>query len=196
MNTYPIRCTKCHVPLPYQLYNTSQLADCPSCGVPLQVDVFPALFKIYETGQTGENIILENESSCFFHPKKRAVVPCAACGRFLCALCDIEFNGQHLCPQCIEVGEKKRKMKSLETQRVLYDEIALALAIIPAIFIWPTVITAPMSLFIAIRHWKSPLSIIARTRIRFIIAMVLSGLQITGWMFAFIKLLTKIGLRL
>jgi hypothetical protein len=184
------------VALPYQLYNTSQVADCPSCGLPLRVDVFPALFKQHGTGQTGENIVVENESSCFYHPKKRAVVPCAACGRFLCALCDIEFNGRHLCPQCLEVGEKKRKMKSLETQRVLYDDIALALAIIPAIFVWPTIITAPMSLFIAIRHWKSPLSIIPRTKVRFIIAMALSCLQITGWMFLFIKLLAKIGLKI
>jgi hypothetical protein len=196
MNTYPILCTKCHVPLPYQLYNTSQLAECPSCGAQVQVDVFTALFQKHEPGQPGENIAFEDESSCFFHPRKRAVIPCAECGRFLCALCDIEFNGRHLCPQCIEVGGKKHRMKSLETQRVLYDEIALALAIIPAIFIWPTIITAPMSLFIAIRHWKSPLSIISRTRIRFIIAMALSGLQITGWSFVFIKLLTKIGVRI
>lgn len=193
MNTNTIRCTKCHEPLPYWLYNTSELADCPSCEVPLRVDVFPALFKEHETGQLGENIIVETESSCFYHPPKRAVVPCAQCGRFLCALCDVEFNGRHLCPQCIEVGEKKRKMESLETQRVLYDDIALALAIIPVIFIWPTIITAPMSLFIALRYWKSPLSIIHRTKIRFVIAIVLSGLQITGWIFLFIKLLAKIG---
>jgi len=162
----------------------------------VRVDAFPALFQEHEKGQSGENTILENESSCFYHTKKRAVVPCAVCGRFLCALCNIEFNGQHLCPQCLEVGEKKRKMKSLETQRVLYDDIALSLAIIPAIFVWPTLITAPMSLFIAIRHWKTPLSIIPRTKIRFIIAIVLSGLQITGWMFLFIKLLAKLGVKI
>lgn len=196
MNTYPIPCTKCNKPLPHQLYNTSELSACPSCGVLVRVDAFPALFQEHEQGQSGENTILENESSCFYHPKKRAVVPCAVCGRFLCALCNIEFNGQHLCPQCLEVWEKKRKMKSLETQRVLYDDIALSLAIIPAIFVWPTLITAPMSLFIAIRHWKTPLSIIPRTKIRFIIAIVLSGLQITGWMFLFIKLLAKLGVKI
>jgi hypothetical protein len=136
------------------------------------------------------------EGSYVLSARKRAVVPCSECGRFLCALCDIEFNGRHLCPQCLEVGEKKHKMKSLETQRVLYDEIALTLAIIPVIFIWPTVITAPMSLFIAIRHWRSPLSIIPRTKIRFILAILLSGLQITGWMFLFIKLLSKIGFKI
>ena len=193
MNTYPIACTKCNEPLPREVYNTSEMAGCPSCGVSLKVDVFPALFRERETGLLGENIALETESSCFFHPSKRAVVPCAECGRFLCALCDIEFNGRHLCPQCLEVGEKKRKMKILETQRVLYDDIALALAIIPVIFIWPTLITAPLSLFIAIRHWKTPLSIIPRTKIRFIFAMVLSGLQITGWVFLFVKLLAKMG---
>jgi hypothetical protein len=53
-----------------------------------------------------------------------------------------------------------------------------------------------MSLFIAIRHWKTPLSIIPRTKIRFIIAMVLSGIQITGWVFLFVKLLAKMGFKI
>lgn len=196
MNTYPISCTKCNKALPREVYNRYEMAECPSCGVSLRVDVFPALFREHETGFLGENIALETESSCFFHPQKRAVVPCAECGRFLCALCDIEFSGRHLCPQCLEVGGKKRTIKSLENQRVLYDDIALALAIIPAIFVWPTIITAPMSLFIAIRHWKTPLSIIPRTKFRFIIAMVLSGLQITGWVFLFVKLLAKMGFKI
>lgn len=197
MNTYPITCAKCNKPLPRELYNTPEMAECPSCGVSLRVDVFPALFKEHEQGQTGENIIFDNESSCFYHPRKRAIVPCAVCGRFLCALCDIEFNGRHICSQCLEVGKKKRKMKRLETDRVQYDDIALTLAIFPIfLFVWPTIITAPISLFIAIRYWRSPLSIIPRTKIRFILAVLLSSLQIIGWMFVFIKLLTGIGLKI
>jgi hypothetical protein len=197
MNTYSIPCTKCNKPIPYQLYNTSELVDCPSCSVPLQVEVFPALLKEREKGQSGENIIIENESSCFYHPKKRAVVPCAECGRFLCSLCDIEFNERHLCPQCIEVGKSKRKMKNLETNRVLYDNIALTLAILPIfLFVWPTIITAPISLFVAIRYWRSPLSIIPRTKVRFIMAIGISGLQITGWALLFVKLLAKIGFKI
>jgi hypothetical protein len=192
MNAYPIDCPKCKVPLLYQVYNTFDLTNCPSCDIPIRADVFPILFKEHETGRLGENILLENESSCFFHPQKRAVVPCAMCGRFLCALCDIEFNGQHVCPVCLETGKKKRKIKNLETHRVLYDDIALALAIIPLILFWITVITAPMSLYIAIRHWKSPSSIIPRTKVRSIVAIFFSSLQIVGWSFLFIKLLNKI----
>jgi hypothetical protein len=197
MNIYPIPCTKCNEPLPHNLYNTSSLEVCPSCGVSIQVDAFPALLKEHEEGQSGEDIMLEDESSCFFHPQKRAVIPCDVCGRFLCALCDIEFSGQHICSQCLEVGKKKRKMKRLETDRVQYDDIALTLAIFPVfLFVWPTIITAPISLFIAIRYWRAPLSIVPRTKVRFILAIFLSSVQIIGWTFLFLKLLAGMGVHI
>lgn len=192
LDVYQINCTKCKSLLPYQIYNTFDLANCTFCGVPVRVDVFPALFNQYTAGQSGEKILLDTEASCFFHPHKRAVTPCTICGRFLCALCEIEFNGQHVCSACLETGKKKHKIKNIETHRLLYDNIALALAIIPLIFWFVTIITAPMSLYIAIRHWKSPSSIIPRTKIRFIIAIFLSGLQTAGWSFLFITLLSKI----
>jgi hypothetical protein len=91
------------------------------------------------------------------------------------------LSGQHVCPSCFETGQKKRKIEALENHRVLYDDIALALSIIPIIFIWPTIATAPASIYLSIRYWKSPTSIIPRTKIRFIIAILLSLVQITGW---------------
>jgi hypothetical protein len=103
------------------------------------------------------------------------------CGRFICALCDVEMSGQHVCPSCIETGLKKRKMPNLENRRVLYDDIAVALSIIPMIFFWPTIVTAPASIYISLCYWKSPTSIIPRSKVRFIIAILISLLQITVW---------------
>ena len=37
-------------------------------------------------------LLSEGESSCFYHPNKRAVVPCDQCGRFLCTLCRVDFG--------------------------------------------------------------------------------------------------------
>ena len=139
-----------------------------------------------------EHIVAEDEAGCFYHPGKKAAVPCAECGRFLCSLCDVELNGKHVCPTCIDSGRKKGKIKNLENHRTLYDDIALSLSIMPLIFFWLTLITAPVSLFMSIRYWKAPLSIIRRTKIKFIIAILLSSLQIAGWTFFFLKVFTEI----
>ena len=44
-----------------------------------------------------------------------------------------------------------------------------------------TLITAPMALFLAIRYWNAPRSLIHRTKVRFIFAILFSSLQIVGW---------------
>ena len=124
-------CTKCQVPVPEFIYNQGVLAPCPGCGSMLQVEVFPALLKPLPEGRAGETILVEGEASCFYHPQKRAVLPCAACGRFLCALCDVELNNEHLCPGCLESGRKKGKLIQLETKRTLYDSSALLLSVFP-----------------------------------------------------------------
>lgn len=75
-------------------------------------------------------------------------------------------------------------MQNLENHRVLYDDAALALAIYPIVFFvffYFTLVTAPLSLFLAIRHWNTPSSIIPRTKIRLILAILFSSAQIIGW---------------
>lgn len=175
------------------VFNLPEFAPCPACGVPLQVEVFPALFRKTSAGRSGETILVEGESSCFYHPQKKAVLPCDGCGRFLCALCDCPFDNRHFCPVCLEAGKNKRKIKSLDNHRPLYDSIALALAVFPMLIFYFTIITAPMALFVAIRYWKVPQSILHRTKIRFIAAMVISLLQIAAWTALFIFLATRHG---
>jgi hypothetical protein len=63
----------------------------------------------------------------------------------------------------------------------MYDSIALSLAILPVI-IWPvTLFTAPAAIFYAIRHWKSPTSILPRTKIRHVFAILIGTLMLFGW---------------
>jgi hypothetical protein len=183
-----LSCTKCGAGLPAGTLNTTVPAACPHCGSRVRADVFPALFRRPE-GQSGESLLTDSEAGCFFHPHKKAVVPCASCGRFLCSLCDVELGGNHICPACLEAGKSKRKIKNLETHRVLYDNIALSTAILPLIIFWFTIITAPASLYYSFRHWKSPTSILPRTKIRFIFAVLISVLQISGWAFFFRSLI-------
>jgi hypothetical protein len=135
-------------------------------------------------------LLLAEGASCFFHPQKKAAGVCNYCGRFLCHVCDVEMNGEHLCSLCIEEGQNKKRIKSLETRRTLYDDIALGLALIPLLLFYFTIITAPIALYLSFRHWKSPSSILPRTKIRFIFAILIAVLELAGWGFLFFILFT------
>jgi hypothetical protein len=181
MNPATLQCTKCRTPLSDPTQYLAALAPCPSCAAALQMEIFPALFRQFTPGRGGDRLLTEDEASCFYHPQKRASVPCDACGRFLCGLCDCELNGQHLCPVCLEAGGRKGKIKNLQTSRTLYDSIALALAVYPVALIFGiyfTPITAPMALYVAVRHWNAPRSLVRRTRARSIAAIILAMMEL------------------
>lgn len=181
MNGKALACTRCGTVLAELADATSGACACSNCDAQFYVAVFPALSRPLAAGQPGQAIVLDGEASCFYHPQKRALVPCQTCGRFLCALCDVELNGQHLCPACLESGQAKGRLTQLQKRHVLYDSVALTLAIAPLLF-WPlTCLSAPATLYIAIRHWKTPLSILPRTKIRYLVAMVLATVQLAGW---------------
>jgi len=176
----PIACTACRTPLPVSHFNTDAFFECPSCRVSLKVDAFPALLRGIGSGDAGVAVLGE-EAGCFYHPGKKAEVACDYCGRFLCPLCDIALDGKHLCLTCIEAGRRKGRITSLERHRTLYDSAALGLALFPLVTFWFTLVTAPMALYIAIRHWNAPTSVVGRGKGRLVAAIILSGLQVLCW---------------
>ncbi|MEY4387498.1 MAG: hypothetical protein RLY20_2781, partial [Verrucomicrobiota bacterium] len=117
MTNKTLNCPSCFAPLPEPALNLPEPQPCPICRTQIRVEVFPALFRPIEAGRTGDVVLTDTEASCFYHAEKRAVIPCAACGRFLCALCDCELHGQHYCPTCLETGKTKGKIKNLEATR-------------------------------------------------------------------------------
>jgi len=176
-----LTCTKCEAPLQREVLNTRSLSHCRSCDVLLRAEVFHAMFRKQAVETRNHAVALNDEAGCFYHSEKKAVIPCSVCGRFLCALCHVDLNGLPLCPLCLETGKKKQKIKNLENHRILYDTIVLSLAVYPLLLVWPTLLTAPLAVFMAIRYWKTPTSIIPRSKLRLIAALVISGLQIFGW---------------
>jgi hypothetical protein len=173
-------CTNCDAQLPLAGLNSGALFTCANCGSQLEAEVFPAFFKSIAAGKSGEATLEETEASCFYHPQKKAVLPCDACGRFMCALCDCDLNGQHICPSCLEAGRTKGKIKNLENKRVVYDHMALMLAIgafIPP-FIYFAWLMAPLAIYLSIRHWKTPGSIMRRTKVVFVFAIIIALLDI------------------
>ena len=185
MTVSALACARCGSPLPGQPAELAALERCGSCGTAVQVLMFPALSRPARGGTAGLAAAGEGEAACFYHAQKRAVVPCDGCGRFLCALCDMELNGQHLCPACFETGRKKGRLAGLDNRRTLYDSLALTLALFP-LLLWPTtLVTAPASLFVALRYWKAPGSLVRHSRARLVAALVLALLQIAGWVILF-----------
>ncbi len=150
---------------------------CGSCGAVTWLAVFPAALEAPKSSHA-DLVADEAEASCFYHQGKRAHVHCDSCGRFLCKLCQIELGGQNLCPTCLETGQKTRTLSRLDNQRTLYDTVALALSTIPILAVWPIVICAPISIFITIWNWKKPLSVLPRTKVRYILAIVFALLDL------------------
>jgi hypothetical protein len=173
-------CPSCGYPQPANNYNREGSINCPQCSSRLHTDVFPALYQAPEGAVLGAEAAL-GAATCFYHPEKEAAVPCGTCGRYLCTLCDIEMGEDHICPACMDKAASEEEDPGLVASRTMYDSIALSLAIMPLIM-WPfTFITAPMSIYFCIRYWRTPLSIMPRTRIRFVFAFLIAGLQVTAW---------------
>jgi hypothetical protein len=181
MSSVAVACPSCQNSLPGALCNTNAVSHCPACDSAIQVEIFPAFFTPAGPARIAETLIEEGVSSCFYHEHKKAVVPCDACGRFLCALCDLDFNGRHLCPPCLESGRKKGGLPELETRRTVYDSAALSTALLP-LLIWPlTLITAPVAIVLAIVSFFRPTSVVSRTRIRAWLALLFAVMELTGW---------------
>lgn len=177
-----IACPSCKAPFDSKYYNSGYFISCPVCAKAVRVDVFPALIRPAVI-RRGENVLEEGQSSCFYHSAKNAETICDGCGRFLCGLCDIEIASKHFCPSCIESGKKKGKMPALKNEHTRYDKMALALAAV-SLLIWPlSFATAPASLIISLYHWRTPCSLVQKTRSAFVVSILVSLMMIGIWLF-------------
>ena len=173
-------CSKCRTEIPLADFNRGMFTACPSCRAPVQVEVFAALFRPPARSNTGEFAMSAGESVCFYHENKKAAVVCEACGRFLCGLCDCLVHGKHLCPNCLETGKQKRTIESLDTVRPLYGYQAMLCAFLPFF------ITGLGAIYIALRHWKAPGSLVGRHhRWQMPVALTFGILQTVGFLALF-----------
>ena len=188
-----LQCEKCNTRIQDSQINTRSFSPCGNCGALMRTDIFPASVREAEQHHRQQSVDAEDDAGCFYHPAKKAVVHCSACGRFLCALCDIEMDNTHICFSCMAAGKEKKSLTALETDRFLYDGLALRLSIIPLItlfFSWATCITAPAAAYISIRYWNAESGITPRkTKWRFGLALAFSLLQIAGWIALVIMLI-------
>jgi hypothetical protein len=138
---------------------------CPYCDKQLQIRVWPIVRQ-----NTTAATALSDQATCFFHPDKVFQACCQRCGRFVCALCDLQLGAEHVCPACFERGRAGSEAGNAEWRYrdVLYDSIALTLGW-GWILVWPVFVVAfPAVIFLHVKYRKAPRSyLIPRSGWRF-----------------------------
>jgi hypothetical protein len=178
-------CPKCKAVLAIEPGTTEIASACPQCASPIEAFFFPAFFRPMQVGAAAAALVDHTEASCFYHPQKQAMRVCDGCGRMICALCSIELGAEHLCPNCLASGKKKGKITTLEDTRTRYDSIALSLAVFGLIIYAFSIFLAPAAIYISIRHWNSPGSLLGSSKIRFVIAILVASTTLLFWFFVF-----------
>jgi hypothetical protein len=174
---YPLECGWCGERRQVDISDASLQVACPACESPTQVRLFPA-FRRRIAVEQGEAVRSEEESSCYFHPEKRAASPCSACGRYLCALCAVELEGQPICANCMD-----QHLKPDQAGGLYYDSLALLVALVGALIFYLIIFTGPTVLYLSIRYWRTPQSVAPRNRWRFVVAsliVVVESLALMG----------------
>jgi hypothetical protein len=185
----PLPCARCQTPLPKWELTSGDRAICTSCGSENTVRVFPALFAA-ETAARPE-AAAEGEAACFDHPGKRAVGACRQCGRFVCDLCAVQFDGETWCPSCVAAGSGQARATNTETTRTLYDSVAVTIPLASFIF-WPmTILTGPATVVYTLMKWRQPLSMVRRSRWRFIVAMLIGLAELGGWIWGILYYIAR-----
>ncbi len=145
---------------------------CPYCDKRLQVRLWPVV-----RPNSKASTAVSDQATCFFHPDKAFQACCQRCGRFVCALCDLQLGAEHVCPTCFERGRGAPGSEAGKAEwryrDVLYDSIALTVGWGWILF-WPTLIAAiPAVIFLHIKYRKAPRSyLIPRRGWRFWMAYV------------------------
>jgi len=158
-----VTCPHCSVDIPAD----SQWQSCPHCQKWLQIRIWPIVRQ-----NTNSVSALSDQATCFFHPDKAFQACCQRCGRFVCALCDLQLGAEHVCPTCFERGRADSGAEAGKAEwryrDVLYDSIALTVGWV-WILVWPVIVAAlPAVIFLHVKYRKAPRSyLIARSAWRF-----------------------------
>jgi hypothetical protein len=130
---------------------------CPYCDKRLRIQVWPVARQ-----KTNAESAMPEHATCFFHPEKAYEACCQRCGRFLCALCDLQLGAEHVCPTCFERGRTDSGLQGGTAEwrhrDVLYDSIALTIGW-GWILIWPFIVAAlPANIILHVKFRKAPRS--------------------------------------
>lgn len=149
-------------------------------GAAHTVHLFPAVIRKQATVEA-EVVMEGGQTTCFFHAKLPATAICDVSGRMICDLCKTDYNGKTVSFEALQSLIGKGGTVEKERARTKWDDIALALVILPILFMPLFVISAPIALGICLFQWrKGPTSLVRRSRWRYLVAGVLAILEICG----------------
>ena len=172
----------------------------------------PALYKSTASAPPllpAEAPLEEGETACFYSPNRRATNSCAHCGVFISDAWAAQWGTETVCLKCLELLRNKTKDLRYEAARTLWDNVALGIAVMPFIIaaallctliLYPfagmvlglTIITSPAAIFVAMRYWNSPRSLVPRGPWRLIAALVFSTFIISAWLIGGVELFAAI----
>jgi len=130
---------------------------CPYCEKRLQIRVWSTVQQ-----NTSTAAAISDQATCFFHPDKAFQACCQRCGRFVCALCDLQLGVEHVCPACFELG-RANSVAGAGTAEwrhrdLLYDSIAVTIGWGWILF-WPVFVAAfPAAIVLHVKYRKAPRS--------------------------------------
>lgn len=166
------------IKMPLPLEPISEEYGFRHCGKSHYVRLYPAILR-KSAGTKAKELLEADEASCFYHAQFAATNVCSHSGRFICDLCSTEWEGETISLQALDEIKSKGKSDKLNDKRTLWDDIALALVIFPILFYPLMIFTAPIAVFICLWKWRQgPTSLVRRTRIRYVIALVLGLLEV------------------
>ncbi len=174
-----IDCPKCNNALVVKMAGTQVERTCPDCGAKLRFFLFPRLFrKPSSQNDSQSNSSTEGDATCQFYPELKAELVCDECGCFMSQKAAINWGGRDLCLPCLHNLREQKQSADFQAKTNIYDNRALALVtwLAPV-----TLFTAPLALFILIRHRKAGSGFIPRSKFRWRLALALSILWIIFW---------------
>ncbi|MFZ4765346.1 MAG: hypothetical protein ACOYMN_10370 [Roseimicrobium sp.] len=206
-----IRCPYCGYGVAEALFARSQTAPCSTCGSKVDAILLPALRKAPQAKppELPQEPPQPGEAACFYNPSRRATACCEHCGVFVSNSWSAQWGSQTVCLKCLEELRAKNSDIRFEAKRTLWDNVALTFAIGPwilavlliaTIILYPfgfmsillTIATAPAAIFVAVRYWGAPRSLVPRGHGRLFWAILLSLLQIAGWVTGVIALIAQL----
>lgn len=152
------------------LQTESDWQSCPYCQQRMHIQAWPAVRQ-----STDAAAAMPEQATCYFHPDKAFQACCQRCGRFVCALCDLQLGAEHVCPTCFERGRSDAGINGGKAEwrnrDVLYDSIALTVGWI-WIVVWPAIVAAlPAAIVLHVKYRKAPRAyLIPRSGWRFWVA--------------------------
>lgn len=172
-----LRCPSCRSELKIR-GSTDRLEDrCPVCHSQISLVVFSRLYGVPEE-TPAPGLADHADARCVFYPELSATIACDECGCFLSEKAAVRWGNLDLCLPCLHRLREEKQGSSFVANAKLYDNQALALVTVFAPF---TLFTAPVALFLLLRHRKTGKSFEPRSPVRWWTALVLAAAWLVAW---------------